>query len=60
MIGNIFICKFWSDVIAALRKSLSVCATIFVSASANGNMFVHIADVYQVDYADFLDLGVDK
>ena len=60
MIRNIFIYKLWPDVIAALRKNLSVCATISVSASANGSMFVHIVDVYQVDYADFLGLGVDK
>ena len=39
MIGNIFICKLWLNVIAPLRKSLSVCATIFVSALANGSMF---------------------
>lgn len=60
MIRNIFIYKLWPDVIAALRKNLSVCATISVFASVNGNMFVRIVDAYQVGCADFLGLGVDK
>ncbi len=60
MIGDIFICKLWFDIIAALRKNLPVCATISVSASVNGNIFVHIVDTYQVGYAYFLGLGVDK
>lgn len=60
MIENIFIYKLWADVIVTLRKNLSACATISVSVLANGNTFVHTAGTYQVGYADFLGLGVDK
>lgn len=60
MIENIFIYKLWSDVIAVLQKNLSACVTISASVLANGNMFAHIVGAYQIGYADFLDLGVDK